>query len=46
MLLDKFLLVIEHLQIEPIIVISKIDLGDKEVKKIYQGLSKSRVSHL
>ena len=33
MLLDKFLLVIEHLQIEPIIVISKIDLGDKEVKK-------------
>lgn len=33
MLLDKFLLVVEHLQIEPIIVISKIDLGDKEVKK-------------
>ncbi|WP_027090571.1 ribosome small subunit-dependent GTPase A [Thomasclavelia saccharogumia] len=41
MLLDKFLLVIEHLQIEPIIVISKIDLGDKEVKKYIKDYRKA-----
>ena len=34
-LLDKFLLVIEHLGIEPIIIISKMDLDEDESVKQY-----------
>ena len=46
MLLDKFLLVVEHLQIEPIIVISKIDLGDKEVKKYIADIVKRGIAFM
>lgn len=40
-LLDKFLLVIEHLKIEPVIVISKIDLDDNDVKKYIRDYRKA-----
>lgn len=39
LLLDKFLAMIEHLDIEPIIIITKIDIDDskiEEIKKLYQ----------
>lgn len=40
-LLDKFLLVIEHLKIEPIIVISKMDLDQNNVKKYIEDYRKA-----
>ena len=41
MLLDKFLLVVEHLNIEPIIVLSKMDLDDGSVESYVNDYRKA-----
>ena len=41
MLLDKFLLVVEHLNIEPIIVLSKMDLDDGSIESYVNDYRKA-----